>query len=319
MLTLSLRLSLRASPRCALPSPLWRALPLPLWYRLRVLLFLSLSSPAFSLAAPQETPEPPSFTLSEALFQGLPRRAVEVSTDPFYRAGALHAEGYSLRALFERELNAEQRAHPERYLVRFVCSDGYKTSFPFSTILDGEPVLADRLLSYADSEGTPLPLTPNQPWPTRQRGRSSAHAGPYYLLWHGERYGNLRRPWPYQLTRIDLLPVSHLSALEPPPLAEVGAGHQLYRTYCKSCHSVNLVGGQLGPELNVPQNILSYRDRARLFAFIRDPSSFRYGSKMPGTRHLNDAQVNQILDYLQAMAGRQVCDSAETCRALAGH
>ena len=285
---------------------------------LQLYLSLSLFSPALSLANPSGAEELPSFILNGALFQGIPRRAVAVSTDPFYRVGALHAEGYSLRAIFERGLSAEQRAHPERYLVRFVCSDGYKTSFPFTAVLGGEPVLADRLISYADVDGKALPLTEGQPWPTRRQGRTHSNAGPYYLLWHGERYGNLRRPWPYQLTRIDILSVHHLSALEPPPHAQVSAGHQLYRSYCKSCHSLNLVGGQLGPELNVPQNILSYRERSQLFAFIRNPNTFRFGSQMPAMLHLNDEQLNQILDYLQAMEGRRVCESVEACQAIAG-
>ena len=42
-------------------------------------------------------------------------------------------------------------------------------------------------------------------------------------------------------------------------------------------------GGKMGPELNVPKNILEYRDREQLAAFIKNPQAFRFGSLMPPT------------------------------------
>ena len=76
---------------------------------------------------------------------------------------------------------------------------------------------------------------------------------------------------------------------------------------------MNLIGGRLGPELNVPKNITTYRSRSLLLAFMKHPQSFRAGSLMPPS-HLNDAQLNQVLDYLEAMAKVQVCTTAEACQ-----
>ena len=72
----------------------------------------------------------------------------------------------------------------------------------------------------------------------------------------------------------------------------------------------------MGPELNVPQNILSYRSRAQVKAFIRAPESFRLGSRMPAFQSLSEAEVDAIIDYLEAMNDRRVCKDLASCRSF---
>ena len=97
--------------------------------------------------------------------------------------------------------------------------------------------------------------------------------------------------------------------------ARAEAGYQLFRTYCLACHTVNLQGGKMGPELNVPQNIFAYRDGDQVRAFDRNPQSFRAASLMP-PQMIADDKLEAIFAYLRAMEKRKVCASAAECAAL---
>ena len=67
---------------------------------------------------------------------------------------------------------------------------------------------------------------------------------------------------------------------------------------------MNREGGRVGPELNVPQNILEYRPEPQVRAYIRDPATFRYGN-MPPHPDLTDAQMDALIAYLGAMKDRK--------------
>jgi mono/diheme cytochrome c family protein len=129
---------------------------------------------------------------------------------------------------------------------------------------------------------------------------------PYYLVWaEGKALGNAY-PRPYQLTRIELVSsADRYPNLYPPGAATNSAvfrGFTLFKGHCISCHSINLEGGTVGPELNVPQNITEYWSRDVLRRFILDVSAFRLKSKMPVfAQILTTAQVDDVLSYLAAM------------------
>ena len=167
--------------------------------------------------------------------------------------------------------------------------------------------MATALLDHKDKTG--------DAWAPKLRGKSEQTPAPYYLVWAGET--DLKaRPWPYQLVSIEVLVDDALAAaLEPPPEAGAEAGYQLFRTYCLACHTVNLQGGKMGPELNVPKNISAYRDGDLVRAFVRNPQSFRAASLMPPQMISND-KIEAIFVYLRAMEKRKVCASAAECAAL---
>jgi cytochrome c1 len=60
----------------------------------------------------------------------------------------------------------------------------------------------------------------------------------------------------------------------------------------------------VGPELNLPQSIVEYRDVEQLKLFVRDPQSFRY-TRMPANEHLSDADLADLIAYFQAMKVRK--------------
>jgi len=142
-----------------------------------------------------------------------------------------------------------------------------------------------------------------------QQGKARVSPAPFYVVWsEGEKLEH-EVPWPYQLVKIEvvnfkakypkLLPKdSRLSSSET-------HGFKIFKNECMRCHSINLEGGDLGPELNVPKNVTEYLDGKFLKDFIRNPSSFRARDKMPSFPQLTDEDMNHLIAYLKAMAGNK--------------
>jgi mono/diheme cytochrome c family protein len=110
----------------------------------------------------------------------------------------------------------------------------------------------------------------------------------------------VKLPWPYQMVEISIDKADE--GLQKPPTESLTRGYKIFKQNCVACHSLNLQGGVVGPELNVPKNILEYEDRKFLKEFIGNPSSFRARSKMPAFNStLSDQEIDDILDYLAWM------------------
>lgn len=77
-------------------------------------------------------------------------------------------------------------------------------------------------------------------------------------------------------------------------------GAKSFKKRCAVCHSINGVGGSVGPELNRPMSVTSYWDEGALRKLLHDPKSVRENSKMPAMR-LKKPIVDDILAYLQWM------------------
>ena len=139
-------------------------------------------------------------------------------------------------------------------------------------------------------------------------GRGRVDPGPFYLVWTGDDQGpEDGYPWPWQIRSIALLRFSEqFPAVFPKGVSKdspVRHGFDLFKTRCVQCHAMDRQGGTVGPDLNAPKSIVTYRAPDRLRDFIRQPSQFRH-TKMPDHTDLSDEDLDALLDYFWFMSRR---------------
>ena len=132
-------------------------------------------------------------------------------------------------------------------------------------------------------------------------GRKGVSPGPFYLAWSGPNQSTENDyPWPYQLKSIALIRFEDRYPEVVPQGAAAGSpamrGYDLFKAHCVRCHAINQQGGKIGPDLNAPRSIVSYRPRKMIKAYIRKPSDFRY-TEMPDQPFLTDAGLEDIYQY----------------------
>ena len=92
-----------------------------------------------------------------------------------------------------------------------------------------------------------------------------------------------------------------IAAVAPPPGAQKGSpaateGRKLYaKLGCASCHSINGVGGKVGPPLD---HVGSTRERGWLKEHFKDPQKFTPGSVMPKFGYLTDKELDNLTEYM---------------------
>ena len=170
-------------------------------------------------------------------------------------------------------------------VLTFVCSDGYTVSMPYATLNGSEAFLA-----YRDLEA-------KGDW----FREVAAKFPPYYLVWP-EWSGDVKQyPWPYGLLEIRITRFLEEFAAAIPQDPAVEKGFHLFTGYCIKCHSINQVGGNLGPEFNYPKNITEYWAKEDIWSFAKNPQAYRYNSKMPPVADLNREEFEEVYRYLLAM------------------
>jgi mono/diheme cytochrome c family protein len=193
-----------------------------------------------------------------------------------------------------RMLKAFVADFPEYDEFVFRCADGYLAHVSRADFEAGK--LENFSLAYgedADAFRSKLP-----------QGKAEISPEPFYAVTTDEA-GFQTLSWPYEIVAIELInfkqmfPALFFAGMEKN--ANVSKGFAIFRKECLKCHSLNIQGGDVGPELNVPQNITEYRDTETLKKFIRNASAFRAKSKMPPYTHLSDAQIGDIIAYLREM------------------
>jgi mono/diheme cytochrome c family protein len=129
--------------------------------------------------------------------------------------------------------------------------------------------------------------------------------GPFYLVWTGKDQTTQNEyPWPWQLVSIDLIKFEdQYPAVFPkgaPKDSSAFYGYEIFKGRCIRCHSMNQQGGKIGPDLNAPQSIVTYRNTYMIKEFIKHPSKYRY-SQMPDHPDLSDQDLNNIISYFYYM------------------
>ena len=173
----------------------------------------------------------------------------------------------------------------------FTALDGYAPTVSIKAALSHQAIL-----TFAEHE--------KHGFSTVIQGKESLDPGPFYIVWTGKVEHEI--PWPYQLASIEAVSFKQ----KFPKLYPAGAlgdskvmnGFLTFKSMCIRCHSINLEGGDLAPELNIPKNITEYWNPDALHAFIQDASSFRLKSKMPSFKDaLNKESIDNIIKYLSWM------------------
>ena len=172
------------------------------------------------------------------------------------------------------------------------------------------PTSAERLaeeggwLAFGDAElsdGETLRFAP--------LGAKGIDPGPFYLVWaKPSQRDRSRYPWPWQIAEFEVVEFQkkhpHVIPSGVPRDSPAWQGFEIFRGECIACHAINREGGTVGPDLNVPRSIVEYRPVEQIRAYIRDPSTFRYGN-MPAHPDLSDTDLDALVAYFEAMKRRK--------------
>jgi mono/diheme cytochrome c family protein len=140
-------------------------------------------------------------------------------------------------------------------------------------------------------------------------GPQRATPAPAYFVWKEPAQQDLEsHPRPWQLATIEIMRFEvkfpHTVPTGELETSAAFAGFRIYRERCVRCHAMNREGGRVGPELNVPLNVLEYRPEAQVRAYIKNPLTFRYGN-MPPHPDLGEKDLDALIAYFGAMKTRK--------------
>ena len=262
-----------------------------------LILFGFLSFCSFALTAQQlqiQLPEQQQQWTLAQIKQQVPVQRIKLF-DPVYNSEKSF-EGVSLLRLLKAAGYKPGQAADE---VVLTASDGYAPSMPLEYLLDDQAVLVFAESGKKDFDFEPV-----------EQGKAMLSPAPFYLVWKQGKAVEKTRPWPYQLVKLELVSFQQrYPKLYPTNAAQSSAAYKgflLFKQSCISCHSINLQGGELGPELNAPKNVTEYWTEDHLKAFIPNASGYRYKSKMPSFTQFSAEDIDHLVAYLKYMKGYKV-------------
>lgn len=181
--------------------------------------------------------------------------------------------------------------------ISFYCRDGYIAKWNPS-------VTQSELFIAVNETANPDGFT------DIAEGKEVVNPQPFFVMTR-EAKGFEEWPWPHQVYKLEVNYQAEKADHYPEGALEDGQvmlGYNKFKNLCVACHTVNLEGGEIGPELNIPQNITEYREIPYLKQFIKNPSSFRARSRMMTFDFLADEDLDSILAYLSYMADHKKLD-----------
>ena len=261
--------------------------------RIRPLYCLALLLAGFTASAQNW----PSINLNEINPDRFKTTIITVQDDPVYKMTKRY-QGYSLAEII-KSLKIPKTYSAEAMFIVFTAKDGYRVAMAYN-----DAVKEQGYIAFKDTEAAE-----NKSWVNFKLGKQTETPAPFYLVWTQQGLDKWRYPWPFQLTSISLEPAAAYAGAAAPqhPDTETTQGFNLFSLYCIRCHSVNLSGGHLGPELNVPQNITEYFIEKKLPGFILNAPAYRAGTRMPAFVDTLDAgQIQSIVHYLRHMKTEKI-------------
>lgn len=215
---------------------------------------------------------------------------ITVATDPVYHKTKKY-KAVSASFLIKTEIDLSKIDIKNTKIV-FECIDGYKPEMRLDLFLNANPYLA-----FED-----LDAPKGTKWEAIVKNGNEMNAAPFYIVYPSVSEKDSRYKWPYNLVKIALEPLN-MSTKELFPInnKKLESGYTLFKNQCITCHSLNGIGGTMGPELNYPKSVTEYWKENELVNYIVNPASFRNKVKMP-TLGLTKQQSQEIVDYLKYMA-----------------
>jgi cytochrome c2 len=194
--------------------------------------------------------------------------------------------GISTETLFS-QLISNHRIDSKGKEVIFLCKDGYSARVSLNQLLTNKGFLVnkdiDAKLQWDDD--------------------ISAKFAPAYLVWDVDKDDH-NYVFPYGILKIKITSIDdEYKDITPLNASQkLLSGFSLFKKHCIRCHSINKVGGDVGPELNIPMNVTEYWKNDHLERFITNPKLYRYNSKMPTLSDMKSNEVASIIEYLAYMS-----------------
>jgi cytochrome c2 len=258
---------------------------------MKFIILLLLSLPPVSFAADQKVeligPNKSASMSVDALRSRMKTQTVSID-DPVYNSKKNY-DGFLLSEVLNQVTGSGE---PLDEIV-FTSSDGYSPNMSADILKKHKAYLV-----YQEHD---------KPFEKVAQGKAHLDPGPFYVVWEEGRKLQHEVPWPYQVVKIEAVDFKKKYPKIFPNNATASElkGFDLFKNQCLRCHSINLEGGDVGPELNVPKNITEYWDPKTLKAFIRHPSKFRAKSKMPDISTLRDTDVDNLIAYFKKMKSQK--------------
>ncbi len=215
---------------------------------------------------------------------------VTIANDPVYHKAKKY-KAVSASVLIKNEIDLT-KIDPKNTKIVFECIDGYKPEMPLNLFLNTKPYLA-----FEDVDAPK-----GAKWEPIIKNGNEMNAAPFYIVYPSVSEKDTQYKWPYNLVKIYLKPLNE-STIELYPLKnkKLEVGYTLFKNQCITCHSINGIGGTMGPELNAPKSVTEYWKENELVDYIVNPASFRNKVKMP-TLGISKKQSQEIVDYLKYMS-----------------
>lgn len=231
----------------------------------------------------------------------LPLIQIQTSREPI-TGGPARFEGYPIEAILGL-LNGPSESTPSKAQLLLHLADGRTERVSAATLRTGGGVLAFR----------DLDAPPGTDWRRLDMGHFKMTPGPFYLVW-GDHPSVSKRPWISQVEHVSWTrPSPTESAAFPHHVPSAQRGFDVFAAQCQNCHSVNFIGGRLGPELNVPQSVTETMKRDALRTYIKHPRQVRASATMPDFPALTESDLDDLVGYLRAMRAAKVCATQADC------